>query len=309
MAHVDAAQEGIIASWRCLFPSPLHPVASAIQLVLHFPTPPSTSLPASWLPACSPLASTLCPSFPLGCTTFLYSMEGMLLPLAYQRNTFCESAISKSEVKKGYHELAVFKKCNKQKYGFVFCRHQVSRGYSTESARATLLRRGDASRGSSTERPCCGEVMLREDLRLSLPERPCCGEVMLREALGLSLPERPCCGEVMLFPSPLHPVASAIHLVLHFPTPPSTSLPALWLLACSPLASTLCPSLPRGCTTFLYSMEGMLLPPAYQSNTFCELAISKSEVKKGYRVVQKKRPPTQNTSPQLTRPLLPRHQC
>ena len=102
MAHVDAAQEGFIAAWRCLFPSPLHPVASAIHLVLHFPTPPSTSLPALWLLACSPLASTLCPSLPRGCTTFLYSMEGMLLPWAYQRNTFCELAISKSEVKKGY---------------------------------------------------------------------------------------------------------------------------------------------------------------------------------------------------------------
>ena len=101
MAHVDAAQEGIIAAWRCLFPSPLHPVASAIHLVLHFPTPLSTSLPALWLLACSPLASTLCPSLPRGCTTFLYSMEGMLLPLAYQRNTFYELANLKKRGQKG----------------------------------------------------------------------------------------------------------------------------------------------------------------------------------------------------------------
>ena len=120
-----------------------------------------------------------------------------------------------------------------------------------------------------------------------------------------------------LFRSPLHPVASTIRLdqsfvpSLHFPAPSSAAPPALPVrfLACSPLAFILCSSFPRGCITLPYSMAGMLLPPASQRDTFCRLANSNSEVKNGYRVVQKKRRRTQNTSPQVTPPLLPRHQC
>ena len=61
MAHVDAAQEGIIAPRRRLFRSSLHPVASTIRLdhsfirVLHFPAPPRTFpalLAPCLLPAC-----------------------------------------------------------------------------------------------------------------------------------------------------------------------------------------------------------------------------------------------------------------
>ena len=59
MAHVDAAQEGIIAPGRRLFRSSLHPVASTIRfdhsfiLVLHFPAPPRT-LPALLAPCLLP---------------------------------------------------------------------------------------------------------------------------------------------------------------------------------------------------------------------------------------------------------------
>ena len=129
----------------------------------------------------------------------------------------------------------------------------------------------------------------------------------------------PCCASRMSFPKPVasDPVASTIRLdqsfipSLHFPAPSSAAPPALPVrfLACSPLAFILCSSFPRGCITLPYSMAGMLLPPASQRDTFCRLANSNSEVKNGYRVVQKKRPRTQNTSPQVTPPLLPRHQC
>ena len=140
-----------------------------------------------------------------------------MLPSACQRDTFFEVVNSKSEVKKGYSRTGCFQKS--ESCLFVFCAHEASKGSFAKSARATLLRRGDAARTSLAESDRA-TLLRRGDASRGSSTASARAALLRRgdasRGSSTDLPERPCCGELMLEADSLeyalfHPLAHHVH--------------------------------------------------------------------------------------------------